>query len=195
MNATLLIIHGAGNRSFKQMSERWVPFVQKALGPDVQIICPSMPNPQFPQYSLWRETIRENLNKIRGPLILIGHSLGGTLLLKYLTEEKVQNTIHGIFIIASPYFSEKAGWNYQDFFIEKDPDQVLRSTPLFSYHSTDDQVVPVGHQAFLMNHFPHAEVKTLSGHGHEFNRKEFKEIIEDIKRIRASLGRPAQKEI
>jgi predicted alpha/beta hydrolase family esterase len=183
MKANLLIVHGAGVRSFRIMSEKWVPYIKKQLGPEYHVVCPEMPNPQFPQYALWREKIKSTIAKLKGPLILVGHSLGGTLLLKYISEEKIQNQILGLYFIASPYFSEDKGWNYQDFFIHKSPNELLGEFPLYSYHSTDDAVVPVSHQGFFAKRFPQTIVRTLSGHGHEYNMSEFKEIIQDIRQI------------
>jgi len=45
--------------------------------------------------------------------ILIGHSLGGSFLLKYVSEEKIAKTVAGIFLIATPYWGG-AGWQYED---------------------------------------------------------------------------------
>jgi uncharacterized protein len=183
MKKNLVIIHGAGVRSYKIMTEKWVPYIKNELGAGFEITCPRMPNPQFPQYSSWRTTIKNTLSKIEGPLILVGHSLGGTLLLKYLTEEKVSQEILGLYFIASPYFSEDKGWNYQDFFINIGPDKLLGNYPVYSYHSTDDAIVPVGHQGFYASKFPQTIVRTLEGHGHEYKMEEFKEIIQDIKQL------------
>lgn len=192
MKVNLLIIHGAGPRSYGMMTEKWVPFLKKALGNDFQVFCPPMPNPQFPQYSGWRDTIKETVSQIKGPLILVGHSLGGTILWKYLTEEAIPNQILGLYLIASPYFSFDQGWNFQDFFIHKNPSELLNQFPVYSYHSTDDDIVPISHQGFIASKLPQAVVRTLSGHGHEYNRKEFKEIIQDIKQLQHSKLWPAQ---
>ena len=181
MKTTILIIHGAGDRSYQIMTQKWVPYLQKSLGSGFEIVAPEMPHPKFPMYSKWKATIQKTLLKIEGPVILIGHSLGGTILLKYLTEEAVLNPVVGLYLVASPYFSGERGWNYQDFFIHKDPGELLRQFPVYSYHSTDDQIVPVSHQGFYANRIPSAVVRTLSGHGHEYSKKEFLEIIEDIK--------------
>lgn len=180
MKKTILIIHGAGVRAYRIMHEKWVPYLQKSLDSSYKIICPRMPNPQFPQYASWRKVLNRTLHDIEGPLILIGHSLGGTVLLKYLTEEMVENPIKGLYLIASPYFSSDKGWNYQDFFIHKNPTELLSQFPVTSYHSDDDQTVPISHQGFIASKFPQFVVKTLSGHGHEFDKKEFREIIDDI---------------
>lgn len=187
MKVNVLIIHGAGQRAYKVMKDRWLPYVQKSLGPRYEVTLPEMPMPQFPQYNLWKGSIKKCLTKMKGPLILIGHSLGGTVLIKYLTEEAVKNQIIGLYLIASPYFSENKGWNYQDFYLHKNPDQLLNQFPVYSYHSTDDLIVPVSHQGFIAERLPQAVVRTLKGHGHEYNQKEFKEIIEDIKQLRLPL--------
>lgn len=182
MSTTILIIHGAGDRSFWIMTQKWVPFLKSSLGPGYDVVAPEMPTPKYPQFAKWKNLIKKTIAGIRGPIILVGHSLGGTVLLKYLAEVAIPNPITGLYLIASPYFSGDQGWNYQDFFIHKDPTELLGQFPVYSYHSTDDLVVPVAHQGFYASKFPTAIVRTLSGHGHEYSKKEFIEIIEDIRR-------------
>ena len=45
----------------------------------------------------------EELAALGGGSILAGHSLGASLLLKYLCEEKVETSVAGLFLIAPPY--------------------------------------------------------------------------------------------
>jgi predicted alpha/beta hydrolase family esterase len=185
MKPTILLIHGAGPGSHRIMSTVWVPTIRAAL-PNHAVVCPEMPEPMFPQYAKWRAVLARELGKLRGAVILVGHSIGGTILLKYLTEEKIPNRILGLYLIASPYFSESGGWNYQDFFIRLDPDRLLHDFPVYSYHSTDDEIVPVSHQGLYARKFPQLVVRTLSEHGHRYDRKEFGEIIQDIRSLEHS---------
>jgi predicted alpha/beta hydrolase family esterase len=41
--------------------------------------------------------------------IVVGHSLGGSFMLKFLVEEEPRNRIAGIFLIAAPYWVARAG--------------------------------------------------------------------------------------
>nr|WP_235788441.1 alpha/beta hydrolase [Salipaludibacillus sp. CUR1] len=45
-----------------------------------------MPNPENPEYILWKKQLEKELDKLNGDVILVGHSLGGSVLLKYLSE-------------------------------------------------------------------------------------------------------------
>lgn len=182
MKTTLLIIHGAGPRSYKVLHEKWVPFMSKSLGPDYHIIAPQMPHPELPQYALWKDTITKNLKTIKGPIILVGHSLGGTILMKYLTEENVKNNILAFYTIASPYFGPNGGWNYHDFYTPQKPSELLLKMPVYSYHSSDDAIVPFSHQGLLTSKLLHTVKRTFPDQGHEFNRRPFIEIIDDIKK-------------
>lgn len=186
MKVSIIIVHGAGPRAYRIMSQKWVPFIKKSLLSEIEVICPEMPDPFFPRYQAWKEKIQSTLKHIKSPLILIGHSLGGTILLKYLSEEKIPNKILGLYLISSPWFSSDKGWSYQDFYLHKKPDELLRQFPVYSYHSSDDPIVPVDHQGIIASHFPNIVVRTLAGHGHEYKMEEFREIIEDIEQLRHS---------
>ena len=61
-----------------------------------------MPNENDPEYQLWHVRIGKELTALAADVILIGHSLGGSFLLKYLSEEKVEKTVAGVFLIAAP---------------------------------------------------------------------------------------------
>jgi uncharacterized protein len=183
MTKTILIIHGAGTRAYRVMKDKWVSNLKRSLGSDYEVILPEMPLPQFPQYESWKSILKETISQIKGPLILVGHSLGGTVILKYLAEEGTPENLEGTFVVASPYFSATQGWDLEDFYFDGKLQNKVKNLPVFSYHSSDDKLVPPSHQVFIKGQLPHATFRTLAGHGHEFNKKDFTEIIEDIKNL------------
>jgi hypothetical protein len=66
--------------------------------------------------------------------ILIGHSLGGSFLLKYVSEEKIGKTIAGIFLIATPYWGG-AGWQYEGYERVALPEALLRNYRVERHYS------------------------------------------------------------
>src|SRR5437763_795534 len=104
MAKTVLFIHSAGPQGRHQGSNDFVTILKKSLGAGYDIKYPKMPNPEEPDYNPWRDQIEKELVKMKEDSILVGHSLGGSVLLKYLSEEKCDRNFLGLFIVASPYW-------------------------------------------------------------------------------------------
>ena len=82
----ILFIHGAGNQHKPLGSGKLVASLQQQLGSDYHVLAPDMPDPGHPRYLAWRDQIEQELGKLDADALLIGHSLGGSMLLKYLAE-------------------------------------------------------------------------------------------------------------
>src|SRR5216683_8158986 len=84
MRKQILFIHGAGNQHKPLGSGKLIASLQEQLGSDYQILAPDMPDPDHPGYKAWRDQIEQELGKLDADVLLIGHSFGGSVLLKYL---------------------------------------------------------------------------------------------------------------
>jgi len=93
----------------------------------------TMPNTANAQYGEWKIQF-EKISRFLNPQdILVGHSLGGIFLLKYLSENPIK--LAQVHIVAAPY-NGCFGFNFQ-------PELLIHFAPqLHFYHSTDDFVVP-----------------------------------------------------
>jgi serine hydrolase len=115
-------------------------------------------------------------------VILIGHSLGSSFLLKYLSEEKIENPIAGIFLMATPYWGGD-GWLYEGYegiaLPEDFASKLPSGAPIFLYHSRDDGIVPFAHLALYEEKLPQATIRALDGRGHQFNN-DLSEVASDI---------------
>jgi predicted alpha/beta hydrolase family esterase len=68
-----------------------------------------MPDPQNPRYAGWKVALGQELSALEGrPSILVGHSLGGSVLLKYLSEEGCPQGTTGLFVAAAPFWGPGA---------------------------------------------------------------------------------------
>src|SRR5947209_2604345 len=108
----ILFIHGAGDQHKPLGSGKLVASLQQQLGSDYQVLASDMPDPDHPRYLAWRNQIEQELNKLDADALLIGHSLGGSMLLKHLAEGTYQRPIAGLFLVAVPY------WGKQDWELE-----------------------------------------------------------------------------
>jgi predicted alpha/beta hydrolase family esterase len=128
-----------------------------------------MPDPENPRYLEWKMTLQETLPVGGNKVAIIGHSLGGSVMVKYLSEGLCQVPVAGLFLIAAPYWGTK-GWTMDEFnfttdFVSKLPcmDRV------FIYHSLRDGWVPFSHGETYAKKLPGAVVRKLTGDQHEFS--------------------------
>jgi predicted alpha/beta hydrolase family esterase len=139
-----------------------------ALGPKHDLRFPRMPDEADPNVAAWKEKIFSELSRISGMVILVAHSVGGSILLRYLSEEKVGRPIAGLFLLATPSWDGDR-WNFDDLKLPPDIAEKLASIPrVFFYHCRDDQVVPFAHLALHGARIPRAVTRAVDSGGHQF---------------------------
>jgi predicted alpha/beta hydrolase family esterase len=180
----VLFIQGGGSGAHEE-DEQLVASLRSALGASYEVRYPTMPKESNPDYKRWKAQIGYELVAANSGVILIGHSLGGSFLLKYLSEEKSDATLVGIFLIAAPYWGG-AGWRYDGYEAVELPgdfaSKLPKRAPIFLYHSRDDEVVPFAHLALYREKLPQAIIRLLDGRGHQLSN-ELSEVAADIKRL------------
>ena len=135
-----------------------------------------MPQPEHPQYWAWARRIDALLRGSRRPIV-VGHSFGASVLLKYLAETVRRPAMAGLFLVATPFW----GSGFPEFALPPDVGERLRGlSPLYLYHSRDDAEISVDHLERYRSVFPQATVRVLGGRGHEFNQAQFPELVADI---------------
>ncbi|RAW02950.1 RBBP9/YdeN family alpha/beta hydrolase [Pseudochryseolinea flava] len=179
MTTTILFIHSAGTQAPNQGSYDLVGWLRKVLDPSYRIVFPLMHDPETPEYSAWRDQIERELALIDETVIMIGHSLGGSVALKYLSEERIQNNIAALFLIAAPFWGFDEEWNVGDFLLEKGFEEKIGNVKTTIYHSVDDPWVPSEHATFYGERLHHARVKLIEGDDHEF-RNGLQQLANDI---------------
>lgn len=169
MKKQVLFIQGAGEGAHEEDS-KLVASLQKTLGVDYEVRYPTAPDEDDPDPDAWMSQIEREIAASDGPIILAGHSVGGYILLKYLSERGQSNKpIPGIFIIAAPYPGGDENWHFEGFSLPENFGAKLpANTKIFLYHSPDDQTVPFAHLALYGKALPKALVRQTSG-GHQLN--------------------------
>lgn len=138
-----------------------------------------MPRPKHPEYWAWARRIDELVMVKRRP-ILVGHSFGSSVLLKYLSETVRRPAVAGLFLVATPFW----GSDFPEYALPHDFGARVRNVrPIYLYHSRDDPEVPFDHLQRYSRLLPHAVVRALDGRGHEFDQPEFPELVADIRRL------------
>ena len=143
----VLFIQGAGDMWAPDGSGVLVKYLEKSLGAEYDVIAPEMPDAETdPRYIPWRNRIDAELRAMDRAVVLVGHSLGGSVLLKYLAEGPPRVSIAGLFLISIPWWGPE-GWAYEEFALPDDFAPRLPTVPIYLYHSRDDPHVEFTHLA------------------------------------------------
>ena len=160
----------------------WKDSLGKALGDEYQVLAPRMPNGQNARYSEWKIWFEKIVPLLDEPVILIGHSMGGIFLAKYLSENVLPKKITATFLVAAPYNAEM-GESLVDFALTRDLTKLNEQVgKIFLYQSKDDPVVPFSHVEKYHKELPNATLRIFEDKQH-FNQPELPELVEDIKSL------------
>ncbi|MBO0695090.1 MAG: alpha/beta fold hydrolase, partial [Verrucomicrobia bacterium] len=113
MKRQILFVQGGGLGAHNE-DGKLVESLRNRLDATYEVRYPRMPRENDPDYQRWRAQIRKELAAVKGKVILVGHSLGGSFLLKYLCEQKIETEVAGLFLIATPYWGGE-GWRYDGY--------------------------------------------------------------------------------
>lgn len=95
---TFLILHGWTGTP----QANWFPWLKQELeNLGHRVLVPQFPNTDKPQLSEWLPLLNTILSKESTPVVLIGHSLGGVLMLHYLQQQKLIPPVPAAFFVAS----------------------------------------------------------------------------------------------
>lgn len=189
MTKPVLFIHGGGGEGAYKEDGLLVASLQNALGAAYEVHYPKMPLEDSATYADWKAQITTELSALEDDVILVAHSVGSSILLKYLIEEKVEKPIAGLFLLAAPYFGGDENWNYAEMNLPQDFAAMLPAIPqIFFYHNRDDEVVPFAHLALYAAKLPQATIRVFDGHGHQFGN-DLTEVAEDIRKAETTSER------
>lgn len=182
MKKQVLFIHSAGPQGEGQGSAGLLQYLKDELGSAFQVHAPEMPDPEDPQYEKWEIRLKEEIAALDDGSVLVGHSIGGSALLKFLSEEELGKSFAKVITVAAPFWGIDEDWQLESFTLAEDfvsrnsllPDVVL-------FHSIGDEIVPFKHLEKYMENLPSATVRQLSGKDHIF-QEGLEELIVEIRR-------------
>jgi predicted alpha/beta hydrolase family esterase len=109
MKKHVLFIQGGGGDEDHVADAKLVASLQNVLDKDYVVHYPHLQNESTPDFGR-KKQIGEEMSSIKSEIILAGHSLGASMLLKYLSESSVQKQITGIFLISTPFWRGDEDW-------------------------------------------------------------------------------------
>ncbi|GLQ99286.1 alpha/beta fold hydrolase [Dyella mobilis] len=169
MTVDILFVQGGGRDVHDQWDARLVARLKKELGPGYSVRYPRMPDEADPHYPPWRDALRNEVADLQDGVLLIGHSIGGAILIHTLADQLPRRKLGGVFLIATPFIGD-GGWPSDEISSKSNlADHLPADVPFFLYHGTHDEVVPFEHLRLYESAMPHALARPLDGADHQLN--------------------------
>ncbi|XOV95290.1 MAG: alpha/beta hydrolase [Bacteroidota bacterium] len=165
MKPEIIYIHGAVAIDYDAKTDQLLNQLKDRTDPEISIHTPRMANP-IDQIG-WLDALDAMIHKLDSAIILIGHSLGASTILKYLSERAIENPIESIHLFATPFWKNN-GWQ-SDYALSGGAISRLKKYPdIHLYHCEDDEGVPYEHLLKYLSVIPHASAHKLKKGGHYF---------------------------
>lgn len=148
-----------------------------------EVVRVDMPCRDNARYEEWRITFENYIPLLSDQIILIGLSLGGTFLAKYLSENKFPKEIVSAYLIGTPYDDDLIGEELAgDFTINSELTLIEENcNNLTLMFSKDDDIVPLRHADKFREKLSDAEIITYESINGHFQVRELPELIGKIK--------------
>lgn len=181
MTNQILFIQGGGDDGYNS-DKPLVDSLQGALGKTYDVNYPELTSDDSKPDFDWTKQIADKIAAYKDDFIIVAHSFGASMLLKYISENKASKHITGVFLLATPFWDGKEDW--QKGFILKSnfADRLPKDIPLHFYHCKDDEEIP-------FSQFEHYKQKVKQGTfhehktgGHQFN-KDLSKVASGIKSL------------
>jgi hypothetical protein len=157
----------------------WKSNLQSDLGEEYEVLSPRMPNKQNAKYDEWKIWFERMSPFLENGVILIGHSMGGLFLAKYLSENKFPKKISAFFLVAAPHRSTE---DIASFPVTSDLKRVWEQCQnIHIFQSEDDPLVPFAEAEEYKKAWPEAKMHVFTDRGH-FNQETFPELAREIKK-------------
>lgn len=182
MAKQVLFVQGAGEGVHDRWDSKLVASLERELGESYAVRYPRMPGEDDPGYSAWKALLVKEFDSLEDGAILVGHSVGGTILIHVLAEQQPKPRFGGLFVIAVPFIGE-GGWPSDDIDDCKDfSERLPPGVPVYLYHGIDDAVVPTAHVHLYAKAIPHAVVRMFERRDHQLNN-DMSDVARDIRSV------------
>lgn len=158
-------------------SPSWSKWIAEQL-PDHDVLHPSMPNKQNAKYDEWSLYFSKIVPFLRPSAILVGHSLGGIFLTKYLSENPPAEPFAKLILVAAPYANE-TNESLGDFKLTTAKPLASAAHEIHLMHSEDDPVVDISELDYYVADLPNATVHKFINK-HHFIEPTLPELLDMI---------------
>ena len=181
MSKQILFIQGAGEGGY-EADQELVASLQAALGEGYMISYPEMQWDESAADFGWTKQIGEKIAKADNGLILVGHSFGASMILKYLSETTINKKLKGIFLLAAPFWSGGEAWKAGLKLKSDFADNLPAGVAFFLYHCKDDDEVPISHFYQYRKKLTQANFREIKSGAHQLGN-DLTVVAEDIRSL------------
>jgi uncharacterized protein len=182
MERRVLFIQG-GSKGAHEADAKLAASLERELGRGYRVRFPKLPNEAKPEYAAWKDAIVRDLGKMGNEAILVGHSIGASVVIKLLCEGEANAGLAGVFLVSTPFWHDHLTWQWEEAQLPKNAGaRIPKGVPLYFYHGRDDETVPFSHVEKYAGTFPKAVVRRLGGRDHQLN-DDLSEVARDIRAL------------
>lgn len=178
----VLFVQGGGAGVHDEWDRKLVESLARELDSGYEIRYPRMPHEDDPRYAAWKGALEEELAALDDRAILVGHSIGGTMLVNVLAEQSTQRRFGAMFLVAAPFVGE-GGWSSDELkFAGELGARLPRDVPVHIYHGLEDRTAPPSHSELYARAIPQARIHRLPGRDHQLS-DDLSEVAAAIKAL------------
>jgi pimeloyl-ACP methyl ester carboxylesterase len=183
MTAQILFVQGGGEGAHDEWDDKLVDSLTRELRDGFEIRYPRMPREDDPSLERWGPAIRREMAALDDGAIVVGHSVGGTLLVRALAEQPPEQRLGAIVLLAAPFVGD-GGWPGDGLAMPSDlGDRLPDGVPVHLFHGLDDDTAPVAHADLYARLVPGATVHRLPGRDHQLGN-DLAEVADVIRALR-----------
>jgi uncharacterized protein len=75
----------------------------------VEVVAPALPNPRHPDIKQWLKVLKASAGQLDEQTVLVGHSLGCALILRFLSDYQPTTRIAGLVLVAGAIYKARPG--------------------------------------------------------------------------------------
>lgn len=182
MTKQVLFVQGGGEDVHDRWDDKLVASLERELGEGYAVRYPRMPDEGDPQYAAWSKALLDEISGLPAGAMVVGHSVGATILLQHLARHAPTQRLGGIFLVAAPFLGE-GGWPSDEVEPITDFARLLPAdVPVTLYHGDADEVVPFAHLRLWARAIPRAVVRALAHRNHQLD-DDLSEVARDIRAV------------
>ena len=176
----ILFIQGGGAGVHDFWDDKLVESLSRELGDQYEVRYPRMPDEGDPSYATWSAVLRREMAGMDAGAIVVGHSVGATILINALAELPPPTNLGAIMLIAAPFVGE-GGWPNDEFELTNDLGARLpQDVAVHVFHGFQDGTAPPSHADLYARAIPQAQVRQLPGRDHQLNN-DLSEVAEAVR--------------
>jgi pimeloyl-ACP methyl ester carboxylesterase len=176
----ILFIQGGGAGAHDEWDDKLAESLRRELGGGHDVRYPRMPDEGSPSYARWSAAIRREMADLDDGSVVVGHSVGATILVNAVAEQPPERRLAAIVLIAAPFVGD-GGWPSDEF--ESASELGARLPPgvqVHVFHGLQDETAPPSHAGLYALAIPQAQMHKLPGRDHQLNN-DLSEVAEAIR--------------